>query len=415
MWKISFQAWEERPILGYGQDNFSYIFARKFLPNQMCNLEPWYDRSHDVFFDWLVAAGALGLITYLSLYGVSLWFMWRRDNSMPLIEKAILTGMLAGYFIHNIFVFDNLTSYILFFAMLAYITVRTKSTTDTSNAKPFFDNEQMNLLVIPIIGIALLVTLYYVNGRPLTVNRLVIRAMSIGQGNSNLSVPELIKIQQDSFTQAIAMNTLGSLEAREQFLQMTVRMVQGKVPEGLSAADKQATVQALNNLLLAARKDVESSYPEYKDDVRMLSIYGMFFNGVGDSASAEKVLKQALSLAPNKQLLAFDLIRSYLVEKKFPEAYDLSKKTYDLSITCHDAMKWYMIGAAYDGKFTEARADAISRGQTPEVDQDILGGVLVSGQSTVAIGLLQELKKAHPEMATQIDDYIKQLLLAPKK
>ncbi len=415
IWKISFEAWKERPILGYGQDNFSYIFARKFLPTKMCDLEPWYDRSHNVFFDWLVAAGALGLITYLSLYGVTLWYMWRKEHGMPLSEKAILTGMLAGYFIHNLFVFDNLTSYILFFALLAYITVRTKSNTDTSHSKPLFDNEMMNLFVIPVIGIVLLVTLYYIVDRPLTVNRLVIRAMSVSQNSSNLSVPELVKLQQDSFTNAIAMNTLGSIEAREQFLQVAVRMGQTKLPDAMPAADKQATVQALNNLLMAARKDVEVSYPDYKDDVRMLSIYGMFFNGIGDSASAEKVLTRAVSLAPNKQLIAFDLIRAYLVEKKFPEAYELSKKTYELGIACHDSLKWYMIGAAYDGKFTQARADAISRGQNPQIDQDILGGVLSSGQSTVAIGLLQELKKAHPEMATQIDDYIKQLLLAPKK
>ena len=117
----------------------------------MCNLEPWYDRSHNVFFDWLVAAGALGLLTYLSLYGVTLWFMWKNNNGMPLSEKAILTGMLAGYFIHNFFVFDNLTSYILFFALLAYITVRAKGSTDTSHSRPLFDKDQMNLLVIPVI------------------------------------------------------------------------------------------------------------------------------------------------------------------------------------------------------------------------------------------------------------------------
>ena len=115
MWKISYKAWLERPILGYGQDNFSHIFARKFISDKMCNLEPWYDRSHDVFFDWLVAAGALGLLTYLSLYGVTLWFMWKKKgHDMSLEEKSILTGLIAGYFVHNIFVFDNLTSYILF-------------------------------------------------------------------------------------------------------------------------------------------------------------------------------------------------------------------------------------------------------------------------------------------------------------
>ncbi len=414
MWQISFEAWKERPLLGYGQDNFSYVFARKFLPERMCNLEPWYDRSHDVFFDWLVAAGTLGLLTYLSLYGVTLWFMWKRkDHSMPLSEKAILTGMIVGYFVHNVFVFDNLTSYILFFALLAYITVRTREELP-SHGHPLFDMDQMNLLIVPVIGLTLLVTQYYVNYRPLVVNRLVIKAMSFSNYAKTMPFADAVKIQQNAFTDAIAMNTLGSIEAREQFLQMSVRMAQIKIPDTLPAGEKQATTQALNNLMLAARNDVEKSYPSYNEDVRMLSIYGLFFNGIGDSASAEKVLKEAIKYAPNKQLVAYDLIRAYLLQRKFADAYALGRTTYDLSITCADALRWYLVSASYAGQYMEAKAYAASKGQNPPVDQDVIAGVLNSGQISLGIELLNQLKKSDPSLAPQIDAYIKQLLVQKK-
>ncbi len=414
MWKISYAAWKERPVLGYGQDNFSYIFARKFLPERMCNLEPWYDRSHNVFFDWLVAAGTLGLLAYLSLYGVTLWFMWKRDNHMALNEKAIITGMLAGYFIHNFFVFDNLTSYILFFALLAYITSRTKAGGE-HHGKVMFDKDQMTLLVAPLIGILLVVTFYYLNYRPLVVNKLVIEAMSIVQTDQSKTFADKVKIQQDNFMNAIAMNTLGSIEAREQFLQMAVRMGQIKIPETLPVGDKQLAVGALNGILTAATKDIEASYEANKTDVRMLSIYGMFFNGVGNPAAAEKVLKDARTLAPNKQLISFDLIRSYLLQKKFDDAYKLGRSTYDLSITCTDALKWMMISAAYSGKYKEANAYAGSKGQEFGFDPDVLGGLVSSGQSGVAIEVLNAAKKKNPELSSQIDEYIKQLLALPRK
>ncbi len=414
MWTISYEAWKERPILGYGQDNFSYIFARKFLPERMCNLEPWYDRSHNVFFDWLVAAGALGLLSYLSLYGVTLWFMWKKENHMALTEKAILTGALAGYFIHNFFVFDNLTSYILFFALLAYITSRTKAGGE-QHGKALLDKEQITLLAAPVIGIILMVTLYYVNYRPLVVNTLVINAMSIVQTDQTTPFGEKVKIQQSSFVDAIAMKTLGSIEAREQFLQMAVRMGQIKIPDELPQGDKQLAVQALNNIITAAVKDVEASHDKSKTDIRMLSIYGMFFNGIGNSVAAETVLKEAMVLAPNKQLIAYDLIRSYLVQKKFNEAYALGRKTYDLSITCTDALKWMMISGAYNGKYKEAKAYALSKGQDLGFDPDVLGGVVSSGQIGIAIELLNDAKKKNPELTTQIDAYIKQLLAMPRK
>lgn len=409
MWKISYAAWLERPILGYGQDNFGYIFARKFLPQEMCNLEPWYDRSHNVFFDWLVAAGTLGLLSYLSLYGVTLMMMWKKGSVMNIQEKALITGLLAGYFIHNFFVFDNLTSYILFALVLAYVAVRHHSE-ETVHGKSMFDKDQMNLLVLPIIGIAFLVTFYYINYRPIVVNRLVIRAMSIGEYAKTMPLADAVKLQQNSFVDAIAMNTLGSSEAREQFMQMAIRMAQIKIPDSLPQGDKQAATQALNDLLQAARKDVATSYEVNKNDVRMLSIYGMFLNGIGDPVSAEKVLVDAHTLAPNKQLISFDLIRARLLGKRYEDAYALGRDTYDLSITCQNALKWYMISAGYAGKYEEARAYALTKGQDPGLDPDVIAGVIASGQTTVAIKLLEEVKKANPASAPQVDAYIKQLL-----
>lgn len=412
IWTISYEAWKERPILGYGQDNFSYIFARKFLPEQMCHLEPWYDRSHNVFFDWLVAGGILGLLTYFSLYAVTLWYMWRRENEMPVLEKAIITGALAAYFIHNVFVFDNLTSYILFFAILAYVTVRTKD--GVSHGKAIVSGDQMNYLVAPLIGILLLVVFYYVNYRPMLVNRLVIKAMSISQYMQTMPFSEAVKVQQEAFTNAIAMNTLGSIEAREQFLQMVPRIAQIKLPDTMPQADKQAAVQAINNLIQAGRADVAASYPEYQDDVRMLSLYGLFLNGIGDGASAEEVLSRAHELAPNKQMITYDLIRAKLLQQKFAEGYALGKETYNLGVNCRDVQKWFLLSAAYAGAYKEAKDYAMSKGQIVALDPDVISALVATNQKAQAVELLEEAKKGNPENAPQIDAYIKQLL-APAK
>ncbi|MBP6948862.1 MAG: O-antigen ligase family protein [Candidatus Pacebacteria bacterium] len=410
MWKISYEAWLERPLLGYGQDNFSYIFARKFLPEKMCNLEPWYDRSHNVFFDWLVAGGALGLLTYLSLYAVALWLMWRKENSVPLHEKAILTGAIIGYFIHNIFVFDNLTSYILFAALLAYIVVRTQGDNAHGHGKAFADDETMNYIWIPVVGIILVATQYYVNYRPLLTNRLVIEGMSVNQYAQIMPFADAVKKQQNAFVSAIAMNTIGSEEAREQFLQMGVRMAQVKFPEGTPEADKQAATLAINEEIQAVRDDITKSLPDHIKDVRMLSIYGTFYNGTNAPVEAEKILTTAREIAPNKQLLSFDLARSYLMQQKFAEAYDLSKNTYDLSITCNDAQKWLLLSAAYAGTYKEARAHIIEKGQTVAFDPDVLTVIVSTGQTQLAIELLLELRKEKPELASQVDEYIKQLV-----
>lgn len=409
IWKISFDAWKERPLLGYGQENFSSIFASKFIPEKMWNLEPWYDRSHNVFFDWLVAAGVLGLISYLSLYMVALWLIWRRGNDIPLREKAILTGALVGYFVHNIFVFDNLTSYIIFFFLLAYVAMRAHARGGVEGGTGVSE-DSIKVLWLPIVGIAFAASFYFFVYNPIRVNHLLVKGLDINRLVETMTFAQAVEVQKDSFTKAIAINSTGSEEAREQFLQTTIRMSQVAIPEDVPAEDKQRTVQALNNLIGAARADIENSYEAHKDDVRMLSIYGSFYNGIGDSVSAERVLARAHELAPNKQLVNFDLIRAYLVQGKMEEAYILAKQTYDSAPQYDLSVKVYLISAAYAKKWNEAVSLIQSQGKVVPFDVDALSVLVSTKQTSIAVAYLVEAKKKDPANAGDYDAYIKQLL-----
>jgi O-antigen ligase len=415
MWKISYQAWKERPVLGYGQDNFSYVFARKFIPEKMSSLEPWYDRSHDVFFDWLIAAGLLGLLSYLSLYGVSLWIMWGKKNDMPVRERAIITGMLIGYFIHNVFVFDNLVSYILFVLFLAYIDVRASIKADHHQQRGVhISDENMKLLWAPLVIIILAVTQYYINYRPMLVNKLLIQALDANRLIQVMPFEKVLEVQRQTFQTALQMNTLGSGEAREQFSQTALRMAQVTIPPEVPAEQKKVLVENLNALLSAVKDDITSNYNYYKDDVRMLSIFGMFYNGVGDGASAEKILTQAHTLAPKKQMITNDLIRAYLLQQKTAQAYALAKENFELAPNYKDALKWYKITALYANSYKEASENIKAKSGALTFDEDVLNTAVGLGQIQVAIGMLNDLKKERPEVAAQADAFIKQLQNAPK-
>ena len=112
---MAYQGFKERPALGWGQENFNYVFNKYYNP-KMYDQEQWFDRTHNVFFDWLVAGGALGILSYLSIFFAVIYSLWKRNGSnLSIAEESILTGLLVGYFFQNLFVFDNVTSYILFF------------------------------------------------------------------------------------------------------------------------------------------------------------------------------------------------------------------------------------------------------------------------------------------------------------
>ncbi|HEV3245153.1 MAG TPA: O-antigen ligase family protein, partial [Candidatus Paceibacterota bacterium] len=73
---IAWQGIKERPILGWGQEEYAIVFDKYYDP-RMYPDEQWFDRVHDIVFDWWVAGGTLGLLSYLGLLGSYLWILWR--------------------------------------------------------------------------------------------------------------------------------------------------------------------------------------------------------------------------------------------------------------------------------------------------------------------------------------------------
>ena len=89
IWNMSWQGFKEHPVLGWGPDNYMFLFNKYYNP-KMYAQEQWFDRSHNVFFDWLISAGVLGLGLYLSLFVIALYYLWKKITDWGLLEKVYL-------------------------------------------------------------------------------------------------------------------------------------------------------------------------------------------------------------------------------------------------------------------------------------------------------------------------------------
>ena len=69
LWGQSLKIFKERPIFGWGPENFSIALEKHYLPQ----FEVWYDRAHNVFFDYLTQTGILGLLSYLGIFATFYW------------------------------------------------------------------------------------------------------------------------------------------------------------------------------------------------------------------------------------------------------------------------------------------------------------------------------------------------------
>ena len=203
IWQISLAGFKERPVLGWGPENFVTVFSKYFRP-ELWTQEPWFDRSHNIFLDWLSHTGGLGLLAYLSLFASAIYYLWRLRADFLVLESSILTGLLAAYFIHNIFVFDHLVSYLLFFSVLAYIHFRSTNgsqielSTKTNHAWP----QPVFLLAGIVILVLLPLSLYSLNIKPILASQTLIKTFQTGDPNKKLLL----------FEQALAYKTFATSE-----------------------------------------------------------------------------------------------------------------------------------------------------------------------------------------------------------
>jgi len=126
-WKISWEALKERPIFGYGPENFAIAFDKHYNPSLPgFKGQDWWDRAHNFIFDIGVTAGIPALIIYLALFGALFWKLQtlkRADNNAKKTPKVIYHGVQAtfiGYLVANLFSFDCFSTYLIFFLLVGY-------------------------------------------------------------------------------------------------------------------------------------------------------------------------------------------------------------------------------------------------------------------------------------------------------
>lgn len=330
LWNMAFQGFKERPLLGWGQENFNYVFNKHYNP-VLYNQEQWFDRTHNVIFDWLIAGGILGLLAYLSLYVSVLWSLWKHTQVFTIEEKSVLTGLLCGYFIHNLFVFDNITSYILFFSVVAYVYYRTKPTIETSHAP------RENKIIAPVALVLTLTVLYVVNVKPIQASMTLIDALIASQSNN---VPETLK----NFKKVIGYNTFGSPEAREQLFSL-LRITQTTSVSQVPAAGAQELIE----LIAYATEQGKVQIARTPNDVRYYLLLGSYLIRIGNAADALSYLKQAQTLSPNKQSIIFETAAAYANVNDFKNSTLEFKHAFELEPSNEQARILYAASMLYTG------------------------------------------------------------------
>ncbi|MBU2219245.1 O-antigen ligase family protein, partial [Patescibacteria group bacterium] len=338
IWGMSWEGFKERPILGWGPENYNLVFNKYYEP-VLWKQEPWFDRAHNVFFDRLTTNGIFGLLAYLGLFGSALYclLLKRKKYRFSSYDSGVLTGLFAAYFFHNIFVFDNLISLILFFSFLAYIHHRTKDNEIDSQAEVFIKDDYKKPAFSTIAAIAIIFIIYFVNVPGfLTARSLLSAFKETGAGN--------LQNAFDKFEKAISYDSFGSAEAREHFANFASKVIsQPNIENDLKT-----------KIFDSSSSEMKKQIEQAPDDIRYMIFLGALYNKGRQYNQAIEILQKAIELSPKKQQLYFEIGSSYLNIKEYKKAVEVLKTAFDLDPTFDDARKIYAAALIFDGQEEEA-------------------------------------------------------------
>src|SRR3989344_1839961 len=354
--KSSWEGFLERPILGWGPQNYNLVFDKSYNP-KIYPMENWFDHAHSIIFDTLVATGAIGFIIYFLFLGVAAFYCWRfvRSNSKNYWLGIFPIALLAAYLTQNIFVFDSLVTYLPFFLFLAFVSVLFVTDNSAVSAeKKDIKKQAVGNTPLPAILILLAIFSavgYWFSIRPAlgayfavealktnpneidTVTGYFKRSLSYGNASKNAEIRGRIA---DYSTQLLSDEKI-SLDKRKSVLGFAVQEVTKSAEEN--------HLDFRNYLYLASFLQQSSSFLSNDGGNTLLQ-------------EADKVLEDAYKLAPRKQLLFLEWSRIKFKLGDYQGAVDKLKIAVDLNPDVEDPRWRWASAYSRAGETEKGEAEA---------------------------------------------------------
>ena len=377
LWQDAWRAWQARPTLGAGPENFEAAMG-PYLSSRLAAFEAYgFDRAHNLIFDYGATLGWLGLVSYLLMIGAAGWALVlfvipakagirvesipesrlprlarrvgeaRREAGMTENKKdgflfsVIFLSLLAAYFVQNLLIFDSFVSYLMLFFTLAIIANFTQSDCVKSGADNSGDtsafyqrgvsrNDEFSifkkLILLFAIGCSLLV-MYFFNLKPFYAGYLANQILSLPPSDAAQGTP--------LFKDALNLNTFASPEIA---YQVAIDYID-KIAQEPALAQNEEFYTIVSTQLLGT---IERS-PEQSRNYIALAWLNLYFSGK-DRQRINKALDlgdKILTLSPIKKDGYLILAAGYALSNQPAKAREVISQVGKIDVKMGEEIKNY--------------------------------------------------------------------------
>lgn len=351
IWNIALEGALERPVVGWGQEGFTYVFQKYYRPS-LFEQEPWFDRAHNTYLDWLIAGGVPALLLFLGLLASAVLALYRKSVSRP--ERIMLVCALAAYCFQALFVFDNLFSYVGLAALLAAAHAASSKPLKKLEGLPEVKDREATTVAATIVGVVALGVLWMVNVPSIVQARSLVMGLSIGQAKP-LEGYALLKEADKS-------GGLASQEVSEQLVNFAVSVkTRPDIP-------LEKRVEIFKFALERMGKEVA----RIPTDARLRTEYAAAFRAGHDYEHALEQSAESLALSPKKQTLMMERGFEFWEAGRAQEARDMFVQMHELDPSFKGTAVYAAAGEIGLGRVKEGEAILMQAFGTTVVDDEAL-------------------------------------------
>lgn len=347
--RIGLSGFIDKPLTGWGWENFGYVNNTHLSLFKGVTSSPWNDRSHNQVIDVLALSGVFGGISYLAVWALLFFMLGKKirktDERNERSSILIVFFLFVAYFIQNLTVFDTPAPLILLYFSLAfaYFLIEEKSAEDVDGREQGLlrkkERERMVLehkmafpmsgfLLFPLLFVVFGASSYYFNIQPFTASTLGIQAVRLAQRDPIASM--------EVFKKVFELNTFVSPEFREHLADSADAIVGSAVFE-----------QSIKKeFVLFAVSENERNVSEAKRNLRhILRMAYLYRTGSEFDPSllkkSEDLLKRGLVWYPDNYQLEQELAEIYAYKKQYAQALEYAQKVVSDDIEPTRA-RWYL-------------------------------------------------------------------------
>lgn len=339
VWQIASKAIKDKPLLGWGPENF-YIGFEKYYEPTASNLQKlWWDKPHNIFLDIAANMGVISLVFYMAFWSVLLWslqgFKQKETDTKKIYFAHALQSIFIGYLTILFFNFDSFASYLISYFFIGYaffLFFEKKEKADIKNLQNFLTVKNRKIFA-GIFSLAALAFIFFWNINPLLANEnLNYAKMLANSKNCKKSLQIIEDVNKNP-------KTLGGYGALIYF--DTARKCTNPEKEvayakkGFETLQKASEIQPKNSrlwLFMGSFTNVLAAREENQDSKNELLKEAMGY------------LRKSLELSPKRQDIFTELEKSYLIAADYQS---VKKTAYGcIDIDANQGVCYWYLGVA---------------------------------------------------------------------